>query len=78
VMDGVMGSSPSKKKKKETCWAMCEVCSKWRQLPSSIKSWPGKTAPLTRHLVLTLSSLPTSPPALPPLLRQVRVLDELH
>jgi hypothetical protein len=29
-------------KKKENCWVMCEVCSKWRRLPPCIKSWPGK------------------------------------
>ena len=27
---------------KGTVWAECELCSKWRLLPASITSWPGK------------------------------------
>jgi hypothetical protein len=23
-------------------WAECEICSKWRLLPASVTSWPGK------------------------------------
>jgi hypothetical protein len=27
---------------KGAVWAECEICSKWRLLPASITSWPGK------------------------------------
>jgi hypothetical protein len=27
---------------KGAVWAECEICNKWRLLPASITSWPGK------------------------------------